>query len=80
MGRDQEARMGVGEGGKGKGRMKRLSGVEKLVVTLWVHVCTELGDGDVLNLTRWVWEAHADGGGNGDGDEGPEVTAGVDRG
>jgi hypothetical protein len=44
------------ERGKGKGGTKGLSGVEKIVVTLEVHVHSELGDEDVLNLIRWVWE------------------------
>jgi hypothetical protein len=84
--------MGVGEGDrrKGKERTKGLSRVEKLVVTLKVHVHTELGDENVLNLMRWVWEKCASaleggrcvhmGDGDGDGDEGPEVTVGVIRG
>jgi hypothetical protein len=60
--------------------------VEKLVVTLELHVRPDLGDDDVLKLTRWAWEkcAGALGGGRlamGKGvGEGPEVTVGVVRG
>ena len=63
------------------------------MVTLELHVRHDLGDEDVLKLTRWAWEkcASALGGGRGrvvgpgaggggvEG-EGPEVTVGVVRG
>lgn len=65
------------------------------MVTLELHVHPDLGDDDVLKLTRWAWEkcAGALGGGRldmgkgvsagaagtGVGD-GPEVTVGVVRG
>ncbi|KAF8064852.1 hypothetical protein FPV67DRAFT_1419729 [Lyophyllum atratum] len=53
-----------------------------LVVTLELHVRQDLGDGEVLELTRWAWEkcaAALDGGGRGGGG-GMEVTVGVVRG
>ena len=91
--------------GKGKGRGKSKKGqqqqqqqrdrgaVEKLVVTLELHVRPDLGDDEVLRLTRWAWEkcAGALGGTKGKDDvgkdvpgkgvgDGPEVTVGVVRG
>ncbi|KAH9474462.1 hypothetical protein JR316_0012921 [Psilocybe cubensis] len=62
---------------------------ESLVVTLELHVRHDLGDDDVLKLTRWAWEkcvsAIAPAGSARDykemGEEGaPEVTVGVVRG
>ena len=61
--------------------------VESLVVTIELHVKQDLGDDDVLKLTRWAWErcATALGGGKlrkefGPGTGEPEVTVGVVRG
>jgi hypothetical protein len=75
---------------RGRGRGRGLNGIEKLVVMLELHVHTDLGDEDVLNWMRWVWEKCVSalrggrcvhmGDGNGDRDEGPEVTVGGVRG
>ncbi|KAF5373423.1 hypothetical protein D9615_009454 [Tricholomella constricta] len=61
------------------------AGVESLVVTMELHVRHDLGDEDVLALTRWAWEkcAGALGVGREGGREGgkrPEVTVGIVRG
>ncbi|KAG6810098.1 hypothetical protein H0H92_013288 [Tricholoma furcatifolium] len=59
---------------------------EKLVVTLELHVRDDLGDDDVLALTRWAWERCVAALGWRGGMEatrqgdGPEVTVGVVRG
>ena len=63
---------------------------DPLVVTLELHVREDLGDDDVLALTRWAWErcvgalggvgAGVGGMGMGMGGEGAEVTVGVVRG
>ncbi|EAU83814.1 hypothetical protein CC1G_07549 [Coprinopsis cinerea okayama7 len=59
---------------------------DQLVVTLEVHVKKELGDDDVLALTKWVWERVVNAlGGYKEFREvgevgGPEVTVGVVRG
>ncbi|GLB39521.1 hypothetical protein LshimejAT787_0700310 [Lyophyllum shimeji] len=59
---------------------------ESLVVTLELHVRHDLGDEDVLGLTRWAWEkcaaALGGGGGGGGGGRGggAKVTVGVVRG
>lgn len=66
------------------------------MVTLELHVRHDLGDEDVLRLTRWAWEkcagalgggrrrvgvrAWSASGGEREGDEGPEVSVGVVRG
>lgn len=56
-------------------------------MTIELHVRQDLGDDDVIKLTRWAWErcATALGGGklrkeNGPGTGEPEVTVGVVRG
>ncbi|KAJ3514819.1 hypothetical protein NLJ89_g2153 [Agrocybe chaxingu] len=59
---------------------------ESLVVTLELHVKEDLGDDDVLKLTRWAWERVVSAIGSlkdfrEEGEEGgPEVTIGVVRG
>ncbi|KAH0581225.1 hypothetical protein H2248_012342 [Termitomyces sp. 'cryptogamus'] len=58
---------------------------EALVVTMELHVRPDLGDDEVLALTRWVWEKCASAlrrkeDNNGRGGRGPEVTVGVVRG
>jgi len=64
---------------------------ETLIVTLEVHVRRDLGDDEILGLTRWTWErvvralgSSSDGSGFGSGNEkrkeGVEVTVGVVRG
>ncbi|CAA7263383.1 unnamed protein product [Cyclocybe aegerita] len=59
---------------------------ESLVVTLELHVKEDLGDDDVLKLTRWAWERVVSAIGSlkdfrEEGEEGgPEVTVGVVRG
>lgn len=57
------------------------------MVTLELHVREDMGDDDVLKLTKWAWErcVGALGGGAGGkglqtGSGGPEVTVGVVRG
>ena len=59
---------------------------EALIVTIELRVRSDLGDEDVLKLTRWAWEksmfalgASANWEDKGRG-EGPEVTVGVVRG
>ena len=61
-------------------------GAEALIVTIELRVRSDLGDEDVLKLTRWAWEksmfalgASANWEDKGRG-EGPEVTVGVVRG
>ncbi|KAK2462557.1 hypothetical protein APHAL10511_005527 [Amanita phalloides] len=81
-------------GGGGNGEKMQDGGrtpMERLVVTVELHVRREMGDEEVLRLTRWAWERCmlALGGGVrweekwsgavGRG-EGPEVTVGVVRG
>ncbi|RDB17297.1 Zinc transporter 6 [Hypsizygus marmoreus] len=62
------------------------SEAEALVVTMELHVRQDLGDDEVLKLTRWAWERCAGAlgggsvGGTGKGREGTEVTVGVVRG
>jgi len=51
-----------------------------LVVTLEVHVRRDLLDGEVLELTRWVWERCVRVLGEGPGGRDVEVTVGVVRG
>lgn len=58
--------------GKGRGEG------EALVVTLELHVRENLGDDDVLKLTKWAWERCM--GALGRGREEAEVTVGVVRG
>ncbi|KAG6916082.1 hypothetical protein DXG01_008556 [Tephrocybe rancida] len=53
---------------------------EALVVTMELHVRHNLGDDEVLALTRWAWEKCASALGRRDGTKGPEVTVGVVRG
>ena len=59
---------------------------ESLVVTLELHVREDLGDDDVLKLTKWAWERCVSALGSLKdfrelGEEGaPEVTVGVVRG
>lgn len=63
---------------KGRGALD-----EALVVTMELHVRHDLGDDEVLALTRWAWERCASAlGGRREGGEGrgPEVTVGVVRG
>ncbi|KAG6899056.1 hypothetical protein C0993_001321, partial [Termitomyces sp. T159_Od127] len=59
---------------KGRGALD-----EALVVTMELHVRHDLGDDEVLALTRWAWErcANALGRRDGWGSRGPEVTVGV---
>lgn len=72
------------EGGGGGGGKN--GSVETLIVTIELRVRSDLGDEDVLKLTRWAWEksmfalgASANWEDKGRG-EGPEVTVGVVRG
>ncbi|KAF8625843.1 hypothetical protein AX17_006739 [Amanita inopinata Kibby_2008] len=68
----------------------RGSQANSLVVTMELHVKHDLGDDDVLKLTRWAWERCMIALGGSDaveksrdgceGDGGPEVTVGVVRG
>jgi hypothetical protein len=58
---------------------------DSLVVTLELHVKEDLGDDDVLRLTKWAWERCVSALGNlkdlkGEVGGGPEVTVGVVRG
>ena len=58
---------------------------DSLVVTLELHVKEDLGDDDVLMLTKWAWERCVSALGNlkdlkGDSYGGPEVTVGIVRG
>ncbi|TFK31614.1 hypothetical protein BDQ12DRAFT_739896 [Crucibulum laeve] len=54
---------------------------ESLVVTMQLHVREDLGDDDVLQLTRWAWEKCVGALGEGLKDSRqPEVTVGVVRG
>lgn len=69
-----------------RGRSKPASALESLVVTLELHVRDDLGDDDVLKLTKWAWERCVSALGSLKdfkelGEEGgPEVTVGVVRG
>ncbi|PPQ65917.1 hypothetical protein CVT24_011250 [Panaeolus cyanescens] len=61
------------------------SPTESLVVTLELHVREDLGDDDVLKLTKWAWERCVSALGSKEYNEmgetgGPEVTIGVVRG
>ena len=62
------------------------STAQSLVVTLELHVRQDLGDEDVLELTRWTWERcvaalHFGTGRSGEGGKAEaEVTVGVVRG
>ncbi|KAG5643422.1 hypothetical protein DXG03_000966 [Asterophora parasitica] len=55
-------------------------GADSLVVTMELHVRHDLGDDDVLALTRWAWEKCASALGGGKGGKSPEVTVGAVRG
>ena len=72
--------------GSGLGSPKSRVPSESLVVTLELHVREDLGDDDVLALTRWAWERCVSALWNLKdfremGEEGgPEVTVGVVRG
>jgi len=68
----------------GSSMKNRSTANEALVMTIELHVRHDLGDDDVLKLTRWAWEkcAHALGDGRPDSPDGmkAEVTVGVLRG